>query len=638
MQYSKFLTCPISLLLSLLSMTAVANVQATGEVPDDSSIEIIETRATVFTDPSFTSDTDLVVPANVSSHQRSVSDVVSQLVGIEHNGQGGLFQSYNIRGFSRWRIRSEIDGIPIITDRRAGNSLSFLPPEFISNVYLQKGPGSALYGSGAMGGVLSATTISEHSQFGLKFQPADQGHAVYAQLAGDDGSIAGLFREANNAESSTGTELNSQYQQAVVKGSFETQWRAMDISGKSLYSRGTDIGKSASAFPELRVSIYPQDDHWLNQFQIGQGSQWKVKLVHHKQDWQSDVSRLNEGQLSRRNLTAYQSHTYGLLGWSRFGNLIVGSEWLGRRGVDISETEFDQADNQVWFSQNVQADENNISVFAHQQWDFNPWRFSAGLRYDYFDVSQRQISRHDDAFTYSLSASYQLNPKTRLEGEIAEAFRFPTVTELFFSGETPRGAIAGNANLKPEQTSSIQLFVSHQINHQWQVKLNTYLYDVEDYIERFDRSDEVRSFRNADQARIEGVEFTAIWHKEESLHSSLSYQYQRGETRQGQYLDDIQAPAIKWRVHWRPEGFLEGKLAVNSSLKYRFSKNKVGPSELTLDNELIWHLSGIYDYSEQVSLSLDITNLTDSHYFSSADDQAPLQPERTISFSFKRFF
>ena len=638
MLYLNTVSLRTPLVLSLSFVAALANGQTTNEAPDDSSIEIIETRATVFSDPSFTSDTDLVVPSNVSSQQRSVSDVVSQLVGIEHNGQGGLFQSYNIRGFSRWRIRSEVDGIPIITDRRAGNSLSFLPPEFISNLYLQKGPGSALYGSGAMGGVLSATTISEHSQIGAKYQPADQGRSLYAQLAGDTGSIGALYRQANNAQSAEGTELNSQFQQWVTKGSFETQWKGLDIRGNSLYSQGEDIGKSASTFPEQRSSIYPEDDHWLSQLQIGQEGQWKVKFVHHKQDWQSDVSRISEGSVSRRNVASYGSQTYGLLGWSRIDNLVVGTEWLGRRDINISEAEFDQGNNQLWFSQNVQAEEDNIAIFAQQLWDLEPWKVTAGLRYDYYDVSQKLTSRHDQAISYSLSTLYQLSPDTSLEGEVAKGFRFPTVSELFFSGETPRGTTVGNPLLQPEETISYQIFISHQLNAQWKVKLNTYLYDVDNYIERFNFNDGARGFRNTEKARIEGVEFTLIWDKDDSLHSSLSYQYQRGETRQDEYLDDIQAPALKWRTHWHPEYLMNGKLAINSSIKYRFEKNKIGPSELQLDDELIWHLSAVYEYSDQTSFSLDVTNLTDASYVASADDQAPLQPERSISFSFKRFF
>lgn len=608
------------------------------QAPDDSSIEVIETRGTVFTDPEFTSDNELVVPANVSSQQRSVSDVVAQLVGVEHNGQGGLFQSYNIRGFSRWRIKSEVDGIPIITDRRAGNSLSFLAPELISNVYLQKGPGAALYGSGAMGGVLSASTIKEHSQIGMKYQPEDNARSVFAQLASDSSSVAALYRSADDSEAPDGTPLNSQYEQSIFKGSIEKQWRGLDIEGATLLSQGKDIGKSTSTFPDQRISIYPGDDHWLSQIQVSRTGEWKLKLFHHRQEWSSDIVRLTNKQFDRRNLTTYKSQTYGGLGWMKVSGVTLGMEWLARRNVDISEQEYDQSGERLWETQKISADQDNVSAFAHYKWQFQDLHFTSGLRFDTVDVRHQGISRDEQAWSFSLVAAYKLSGATRIEAELASAFRFPSVSELFFSGETPRGATLGNPQLEPEQSLNGQLYLSHQFSPDIGVKLNVYRYEVEDYIERFRLNQELRSFRNTDDATIDGGEVSVIWDVKRGIHLSLSYQYQKGETVNGEFLDDIQAPAFKWRVQWQPDSLLDGKLMVNSTMKYRLDKKRTGPSEQILDVQFIWHLSMDYAYSEQTSFGVDVANVTDADYFASADDQAPLQPQRAMSIRWKHFF
>ena len=97
------------------------------------------------------------------THQEQISlalspvDLMVAIPGVAASGQGGLFQSYSLRGFGRSRIRTEVSGVPIITDRRAGNSLSFLPPAFIDTLRADMGPASSLYGSGAMGGVMSVS-------------------------------------------------------------------------------------------------------------------------------------------------------------------------------------------------------------------------------------------------------------------------------------------------------------------------------------------------------------------------------------------------------------------------------------------------------------------------------------------------
>ena len=92
------------------------------------------------------------------SNDGSFADIVEQTPGVSLNGQGGQFQTYSLRGYSRGRIRTEIDGVAILTDRRAGNSIAFLPSVFVerTNVYL--GSAASLYGSGAMGGVVSIET------------------------------------------------------------------------------------------------------------------------------------------------------------------------------------------------------------------------------------------------------------------------------------------------------------------------------------------------------------------------------------------------------------------------------------------------------------------------------------------------
>ena len=92
------------------------------------------------------------------AHDGSFADILDQTPGVSLNGQGGQFQTYSLRGYSRGRIRTEIDGMAILTDRRAGNSIAFLPSVFVerTNVYL--GSAASLYGSGAMGGVVSVDT------------------------------------------------------------------------------------------------------------------------------------------------------------------------------------------------------------------------------------------------------------------------------------------------------------------------------------------------------------------------------------------------------------------------------------------------------------------------------------------------
>ena len=56
----------------------------------------------------------------------NINDVLVQSPVINLNGQGGQIQNVSIRGFSRWRIQTLLNGVPIFSDRRAGASACLL--------------------------------------------------------------------------------------------------------------------------------------------------------------------------------------------------------------------------------------------------------------------------------------------------------------------------------------------------------------------------------------------------------------------------------------------------------------------------------------------------------------------------------
>jgi len=180
-------------------------------------IQIRHSRSAITLDKNLTSDNSYILASDYSRGQNTVADIIQQTAGISLNGQGGLFQSYNIRGFSRARIKTEVNGIPIISDRRAGNAISFLPAALINGVDIKKGPSSTLYGSDAIGGVVSISTINfNDALISLEFKPQEDAVQFLANLANDNLTATFLQRKANNSQSvkadiNGSKVLNTQY-------------------------------------------------------------------------------------------------------------------------------------------------------------------------------------------------------------------------------------------------------------------------------------------------------------------------------------------------------------------------------------------------------------------------------------------
>ncbi|WP_141235539.1 TonB-dependent receptor [Pseudoalteromonas sp. NBT06-2] len=64
---------------------------------------------------------------------------------------------------------------------------------------------------------------------------------------------------------------------------------------------------------------------------------------------------------------------------------------------------------------------------------------------------------------YSLSNTYLLSENLKFHSEFSTGFRFPTLSELYFNGETPRGTTLGNINLEPETSRTLGIALTYQI-------------------------------------------------------------------------------------------------------------------------------------------------------------------------------
>ena len=71
-------------------------------------------------------NSDMIFIDETAKTFQSVSDLVSDIPGVDLSGQGGLFQVFSIRGLSGARVQTQISGIPILSERRAGTSASFI--------------------------------------------------------------------------------------------------------------------------------------------------------------------------------------------------------------------------------------------------------------------------------------------------------------------------------------------------------------------------------------------------------------------------------------------------------------------------------------------------------------------------------
>ena len=452
-----------------------------------------------------------------STQADSLADLLGDLPNVDvAGGPRAIGQRVVIRGLSDSRILFVIDGARQ-NYNRAHESRIFLDPELFKRVEVLRGPASALWGSGALGGVVSFTTVdaadwlTPGQTFGARFRGGYQdvntqrqfSAAVYGQVDDRFDYLLNLsYRNADDLDLGDGSRLeNSAFDSLAglakltwtpapfhtFNGSFQT----FDHDG-GVPSNVQTAGSTADLVDRntrqrnatLRYHYDHPDAPYLRP---------TVVLYHNRTD--IDESRLVDGRRDETDFTttgldARNSMTFGQTG--QFSQVLTyGVEYYrdeARARRDVAPRDaFPDGETTVlgFYAQN--------EIFVSGRWTITP-----GLRWDRYEnqsATGAAADQSESEFSKKLGIGFQVTSWFSLHAAYNEAFRAPNLTELFVSG-THFTCGPGCANrfvpnpaLKPEKAHNKEisarlrrddLFVS---GDQGRFRLTGFRNDVDDFID-----------------------------------------------------------------------------------------------------------------------------------------------------------
>ncbi|WP_051275268.1 TonB-dependent receptor plug domain-containing protein [Aestuariibacter salexigens] len=570
----------------------------------------------------------------------SLATLFSQSPAVNLNGQGGLLQSISIRGFSRWRIQTLLEGIPIYTERRAGTSIEFVPPEFVGQAYLTAGAASTQLGSGAMGGGIDVqlkvpreTAMSLGYGMNQSYRYGSLSGSMRQGTSDPDFSWLLSHRHANNSTDGNNAAIHDRFEQnsLVLRAQSDNSFIR---EGLLLMSSANNIAKASADLPTDRITLYPKNQHVVGKVSID----WRNGFFYfHDSVLDTDVTRPQR----RSNFLINESQDMG----ARFSDVFLVDDWqvFWRAGVDARinvtayETELDALQQLVFERSNLDAQQWQAFLAVDLERSLFDGTLATGGRIDHH--SQRDFIARDKAIDNNLSGfvGYQYTLSSTLSSSVylSSAYRVPSLTERFFDGATPRGRVQGDPNLATETARNIELALSYDSNVV-SGSISLFSQSIENYIERLPVDDELLQYRNLNKAEIQGLTYQAKlqWDRRQ-VHwiFHVGGQWLSGRDNSGQRIADI-SPAqhrISLSGAWQSSMAFFG-------ITHRQASDYLAPGELPTDTVTTLDAGASIDLSANTKMTVNLTNITDEYYVTSRDDLAPMARGRDIQIAFSMMF
>jgi len=467
-------------------------------------------------------------------------------VTINQNGAFGGQASVRIRGNSSEQTLVLIDGVPVNDASTPGGGYNFarLDPENIERVEILRGPQSTLWGTDAIGGVVSITTKRpEEGLGGTAFLEYGSFNTVRGGISASYGSDRGDIRIGASGISSDGIsradEANGNTEEdGLDNGTLSASGGLnfagdMRLEGSILYNStdsefdifssgaqgGVGDGDTLSSVEELaaRVSLYaPMFDGKLeNLLLVGYTSTDRENTGDDAFPFEAKGERL----ILRYQGTANISDDYRLL-----------------FGIENDSSESNNTD---------ESDILGLFGVLEAQ-PIEGLTISAGVRYD-------DNSRFGTETTFRAAAAYQINDTITARASWGEGFKAPTIFQLtqFFAPATQP-----NPDLRPERSIGFDLGIDFRTaDGRGAFSLAYFNQDTTDQINFADGS-----YFNLARAETQGVELSAAYEVITGLTLSGDYSLIDAEDGDGDTLLRVPRNTANLRLEYRDNGPLSANL------------------------------------------------------------------------------
>ena len=451
----------------------------------------------------------------------SLSDILEYRPGITTAAGTSGEQFVYINGVDSKRILLLVDNIPQSGKLHDRISLNRVDSDLIDHVEIVKGPGSAVYGNRAMGGVINVITkrYSREPVLDIKTRMGSNdlysGSAVFSgRGAGVDYMVSGDFLREGDYRTTGEIRINELHSGGVdaklraeseALGAFELKggWRDDGLESESLFMGG--LSDNESSVENLRSSLVWNRD-------VGKRAGAMLAAYYTENERRYEYRIRNSPMPASADTT-----TDALFGVKTDFHFQALDRLRIDYGIDHSRNDYE--------NRRLGEEQTRRQTGVFLQFEGEPAGglvVVAGGRYDW-------ITDVDPYFSPRASAMYTIGERLKLRGTWGRGFRAPSFIELYSDFQMPIPGmpifVLGNPDLSPETSEGLSAGIEYLFGERLLVNVNLFRNEFDDMIVEYQADPMTFSYLNVESAVFRGVETQARVYLTNDLTATVSYNY-----------------------------------------------------------------------------------------------------------------
>ncbi|HAU8265573.1 TPA: TonB-dependent vitamin B12 receptor BtuB [Kluyvera intermedia] len=585
-------------LLTALSVTAFSGWA------QDGSPDTLVVTANRFQQPVNTvlAPTDVVTREDIQRWQsKDLNDVMRRLPGVDIAQYGGIGQSSSlfVRGTEARHVLVLIDGVPMAR-AGIGNAIDIgqIPVSLVQRIEYIRGPRSAVYGSGAIGGVVNIITMSDDERAQIN---AGMGTNSYQNY---DGAINQRFGDT----------------MVTAAGAYQTT-KGFNVQPDSTYADDSDRdgyrnklfwGGVQHKFNDS-VSGFFRGYGYSSNTDYDQGSDGYAgggdESQNYTQSWDTGLN-YHSGIYSSQLIANYQH-------LKNYNYNAQDGRYAASASLDNMEQRYIQWGNNVEVghgavSGGVDWKQEKLQSSGTSSTDIYK-RDTTGL----YLTGQQQIDKvtleasgredHDEQFgwhgTWQTAAGWEFVDDYRVTLSYGTGFLAPSLGQQFGA---ERFGIASNPNLKPEESKQWEAGIEGLTGPlDW--RLSAYHYEIQNLIDYRNNQ-----YFNVKSATIKGLEWTGnLSTGPVDHHLTLQYVDPRDDQ-----TDKVLYRRAKQQVKYELTGqvFDLGWNVMYQYIGQRYDNDYYNNRDVKLGGVSLWDIGLSYPMTSHLTVRGKIANLFDKDY------------------------